>query len=340
MGFTNIPGFSCVFTRNSNVVILVYVDDIVVFARDETVLRDLIDEFSAIFEITDLGKITKLLGVNFDRQDNEIMIHQVDYIDNLCQEYNIFPNSLVKVPLHVGESFQRPISDDERETEFPYRSLVGSLLFLATRTRPDLLFPIILLSQFNTDHSLKHVKSLKQILQYACNTRLQGIRLAKSTDEALYTYTDASWASDRDDRKSFSGFVTFLCGIPLSWGCKKQSSVALSSMEAEFMGIVHCLKDTRWLSGIFRNFPPVLNISNVPMVFSDSLSAINFCRNQMETNSTKHIEIRYHFVKDWLAKNYFTLKPVAGKLNIADVFTKPQSAPTLDKFRQILFSKV
>jgi len=126
----------------------------------------------------------------------------------------------------------------------------------------------------------------------------------------------------------------------LSWGCKKQSSVALSSMEAEFLGVVHCLKDTRWLSGIFRYFELVKDLTNLPTVFSNSLSAINYSKNQMEINSTKHIDIRYHFVKDWLLKGYFQLKAVAGKLNIADVFTKPQSGPTMDKFRSIVFHRI
>ena len=340
LGFIPIPGFSCAFTRDDNCVLLVYVDDIVAFAESQSVLDALLIDLGNIFEISNLGPIQKLLGVNFERTGDSIVIHQTDYIDNVCKDFNIIPNSLVKVPLHVGETYQKPSSSDEEETEFPYRSLVGSLLFLASRTRPDLLFPTILLSQFNTSHSLKHVKMLKQVLQYACNTRNLGITLSKSPDERLYTYTDASWASDRDDRKSFSGFITFLCGIPLSWGCKKQSSVALSSMEAEFMGIVLCLKDTRWLSGIYRNFTPVTDDSNVPVVFSDSLSAIHFSKNQMETSATKHIDIRFHFVKDWLAKSYFELKSIPGKENIADVFTKPQTAPTLDKFRSILFSKL
>ena len=339
LGFEKVPGYSCVFQRNNNIVLLVYVDDIIVFAQNNSVLQQLVADFERVFDITNLGCITKLLGVNFDRSPNQISIHQTDYIESLAMEYGISPNSLVKVPVHVGQVISKPKSEEEEETNFPYRSLVGSLLFLASRSRPDLLFPVILLSQYNTGHSLTHVKCLLQVLQYAVNTRFQTIQLSKSADENLYAYTDASWASDRDDRKSFCGFITFLGGIPLSWGCKKQSSVALSSMEAEFLGVVHCLKDTRWLSGIFRAFDPVKNLSNLPTVFSDSLSAINYSKNQMETSGTKHIEIRYNFVKDWLLKGYFSLKPVAGKLNIADIFTKPQSAPTLDKFRDIVYHR-
>ena len=102
-----------------------------------------------------------------DAQEASVYVYNLSSgdFDNVCKDFGISPNSLVKVPLHVGETYQKPSSSDEEETEFPYRSLVGSLLFLASRTRPDLLFPTILLSQFNTSHSLKHVKMLKQILQ-------------------------------------------------------------------------------------------------------------------------------------------------------------------------------
>ena len=338
--FEKVPGFSCVFHRNNEIVLLVYVDDIIVFAKNSVILADFISQLERIFEISDLGRVTRLLGVNFERVNNDIFVHQVDYVESLGLEYGVTANALVKVPVHVGKTFEKPKTPEEEEIDFPYRSLVGSLLFLASRTRPDILFPVILLSQYNTGHSLDHVKALLQILQYVVNTKHQAIKLSTSSDENLYAYTDSSWASDRDDRKSFSGFMTFIGGIPLSWGCKKQSSVALSSMEAEFLGIVHCLKDTRWLSLIFREFEPVKNLSNVPTIFSDSLSAINYSKNQMETSNTKHIEIRFNFVKDWLLKNYFQLKPVAGKQNIADIFTKPQSAPTIQKFREIVFHPV
>ena len=340
MNFEKIPGFSCAFHRNNEIVLLVYVDDIIVFAKNSKLLHEFISEIEKVFEISDLGRITRLLGVNFERTNSDIFIHQVDYVDSLGLEYGITANAMVKVPVHVGRTFSKPLNVEEEETNFPYRSLVGSLLFLASRTRPDILFPVILLSQYNTGHTTAHVKALLQILQYVVNTRHQAIRLSTTSDESLYAYTDSSWASDRDDRKSFSGYLVFLGEIPLSWGCKKQSSVALSSMEAEFLGIVHCLKDTHWLSGIFKEFKPVANFNHVPSVFSDSLSAINYSKNQMETSNTKHIEIRYNFVKDWLIKGYFVLKPIPGKLNIADVFTKPQSAQSMQKFREIIFHKV
>ena len=337
IGFIRIPGFSCSFSLNNVAVLLFYVDDLILFALNSTILAQVIQKVSSVFDVTNLGRIQKLLGVVFDRSEGKIKLHQTGYISNLGNEFGISPNKLVKVPLTVGTVLQKPAEAEEQLGNFPYRSLVGSLLFLATRTRPDLLFPVILLSQFNTCYTGVHEKCLLQVLQYACNTKSLTINLSDCTSDCLYAFTDASWANDRDERKSFGGYLIFLGGVPLSWGCKKQSVVALSSMEAEFMAIVNCLRELHWLSEIFRNFSPVINQQKLPVLYSDSLAAIHFSRNDLETSRTKHISIKYFFVKDWLARKYFELKSVSGKLNLADVFTKPQNAQSLDRFNQAVF---
>ena len=338
IGFIRIPGFSCAFQLNNIAVLLFYVDDLVLFAINNSFLQSVIRKVSQVFDITNLGRIQKLLGVVFDRRQGKIQLNQTGYISNLAKEFEIEPNKLVKVPLNVGTILQKPAEAEEHSSNFPYRSLVGSLLFLATRTRPDLLFPVILLSQFNTCFTRVHEKCLLQVLQYACNTQTHSLNLSDCSSDCMFAFTDASWANDRDERKSFGGFLIFLGGVPLSWGCKKQSVVALSSMEAEFMAIVNCLRELHWLAGIFSNFSPVANHQKLPVVFSDSLAAIHFSRNDLETSRTKHIDIKYFFVKDWLARGYFELKSVSGKLNLADIFTKPQNAQSLDRFRQAVFA--
>jgi len=102
--------------------------------------------------------------------------------------------------------------------------------------------------------------------------------------------------------------------------------------------VVNCLRELHWLSEIFSNFLPVVNNQKLPVLFSDSLAAIHFCRNELETSRTKHIDIKYFFVKDWLARGYFVLKSVSGKLNLADIFTKPQNSQSLDRFSQVVFA--
>ena len=339
IGFQKIPGFCCAFEWKGVSVLLFYVDDLVLFAENSAILENMISQISKIFDITILGPVRKLLGVTFDRRGEEILIHQRNYIVNLAQEYGLSRNNLIKVPMQIGTVIQKPADLASVVSNFPYRSLVGSLLFLATRTRPDILFSIILLSQYNTCHTILHERCLMQVLQFVLNTQEKAINLSACQGDDLQAFTDASWANDRDDRRSFGGYLVFLGGVPLSWGCKKQSVVALSSMEAEFMAIVNCLREVNWLQGIFRNFKGFENSDfNLPIIFSDSLAAIHFSRNDLETSRTKHIDIKYHFVKDWLSKGYFVLHSVKGTLNLADVFTKPQSWPNMERFLQAVFA--
>ena len=178
IGFVRIPGFSCSFSLNNIAVLLFYVDDLILFAINNAILSQVINKVSSVFNVTNLGRIQKLLGVVFDRSDGNIKLHQTGYISNLGNEFGISPNKLVKVPLPVGTVLQKPAEAEEQLSNFPYRSLVGSLLFLATRTRPDLLFPVILLSQFNTCFTGVHEKCLLQVLQYACNTKSFALNLS------------------------------------------------------------------------------------------------------------------------------------------------------------------
>jgi len=337
IGFQKVPGFSCVFQLNDCALLLFYVDDLVLFAVDLSILKSVISTISRIFDVVDLGPIRKLLGVHFERDGQDIRLHQRTFIEKLGNDFGLKQNDLIKVPLQVGTVIQKPLDSSEIDSSFPYRSLIGSLLFLATRTRPDIMFAVILMSQYNSCFSLTHEKCVLQILQFVVNTKDRCINLSSCQSDELVAYTDASWANDRDDRRSFGGYLVFLGGTPLSWGCKKQSVVALSSMEAEFMAIVNCLREVHWLAGIFQFFQPVFDQNNKPTLFSDSLAAIHFSRNDLETARTKHIDIKYHFVKDWLSRGYFVLRSVSGKMNIADIFTKPQSWPNLEKIMSIIF---
>ena len=337
IGFSKIPGFSCAFHLCETAVLLFYVDDLILFALNGSILSRVIHKISSIFDVVNLGPIHKLLGVSFERNGKDIAIHQKHFILSLADEYGIVENKMVKVPMHVGTVVQKPSHISETASKFPYRSLIGSLLFLATRTRPDIMFAVILLSQYNNCFDVTHEKCLIQVLQYVVNTYDKCISLSKCASDQLHAYTDASWANSRDDCKSFGGYIVFLGGAPISWGCKKQRVVALSSMEAEFMAIVNCLREVHWLAGIFRYFSPLMSSKYLPIIFSDSMSAIHFCKNELETTRTKHINIKYNFVKDWLMREYFVLRSVSGKVNLADIFTKPQSSANQERFLDAVY---
>uniref|UniRef100_T1J6U1 Uncharacterized protein n=1 Tax=Strigamia maritima TaxID=126957 RepID=T1J6U1_STRMM len=239
---------------------------------------------------------------------------------------------------------------EESISDFPYRSLIGSLMFLASRTRPDILYAVTYLSQFNVMHSAKHVKCLKQVLQYVINTEHLVVNLSKCINESLYVHVDASWATDLDSCKfwrsycvpwrstsflgvakskealpealwrlnaswatdldsckSFGGHIVYLGGAPLSWGCKKQGSVAGSTMEAEYIALVHAVREIYWMSSMFEYYI-LLNYVNVPKVFSDSMSSIQFMQNDLENTKTKHLRIKYCMHVIGLQKNIYSRK--------------------------------
>uniref|UniRef100_T1ILJ9 Reverse transcriptase Ty1/copia-type domain-containing protein n=1 Tax=Strigamia maritima TaxID=126957 RepID=T1ILJ9_STRMM len=235
---------------------------------------------------------------------------------------------MIKVPVSVGITMGK-CKQQEIEADFPYRSLVGSLLFVASRTRPDILYSVIHLSQYNNAHLMKHVKCLKQVLQYLVNTSDYCINLSRCKDDKINIYTDA--AADYSTCKSFGGFMLYIGCAVVSWGCKKQTSIACSSMESEFVAMVHAVKEGFWLSSIFENCP-LFGYVNVSTVFSDSMAAINFTNNDIENTKTRHIRIRYYFLRDWFEKNYFALAKVPGSWNVSDLFTKWVSGDRIRMF--------
>jgi hypothetical protein len=146
--------------------------------------------------------------------------------------------------------------------------------------------------------------------------------MSKCLYNGLVGYTDASWANDRDSRKSFGGYVMCYGGVPISWSCTKQKCVALSTMEAEFVALVDCVKEAYWVSEIIKRCNVTNDKCPVPLIYSDSLSAIDFTKHSVENNRSKHINIRYYFVRDWLSQNLFELRSVQSSSNLADIFTK------------------
>uniref|UniRef100_T1IZD6 Reverse transcriptase Ty1/copia-type domain-containing protein n=1 Tax=Strigamia maritima TaxID=126957 RepID=T1IZD6_STRMM len=153
--------------------------------------------------------------------------------------------------------------------------------------------------------------------------------------KCVWAYTDASWASDPLTSLSFGGFIVFLGGAPIVWSCKKQSSVACSTMEAEFVALVNCVGEVYWLCSVFKSCH-LFNYRSIPVIYSDEMSSIQFTTNDVENSRTKHIRVKYHWLREWYDRERFDLHMIPGDLNVADIFTK-----WLDGSRvRFLFTKV
>ncbi|GBN16857.1 Retrovirus-related Pol polyprotein from transposon TNT 1-94 [Araneus ventricosus] len=320
LGFQKLLTSNCIYVYKSFVLLLVYVDDIAIFACNEQYMNEAIGLIKSKFDVKDLGKLSKFLGVEFEMRNGNFIMHQKSYINKMRNIFGNIPNCKSLVPLSPGIAIY-----DNKEHDVlnvPYRNLIGSLSFLASRTRPDIIFAVNFLSQFNNNPSITHWNLICQVFHYVLNTSNYEIDLSKSEIFALTAYTDASWAADKMDRKSISGYVIFLGDVPVSWSTSKQKCTALSSMEAEYIALSEAVKEIVWLNRImnsclFLELPVIKS-----KIFCDNQSAICYSKNLMENQRTKHIDTRYFFVKEKLNAEEFDLLYVSGKKNVADIMTK------------------
>ncbi|GFV49269.1 retrovirus-related Pol polyprotein from transposon TNT 1-94 [Trichonephila clavipes] len=218
----------------------------------------------------------------------------------------------------------------------PYRNLIGSLSFIAIRTRPDIMYAVNVLSQFQANPGIKHWDCLLRLLGYLKYTQEYKLELSKVKSLKLRCYSDSNFATNRDDRVSMGGFITFIDETPISWRTFKQKSVSLSTMEAEYVSLTEAAKEFIWLKNVIDNKSLNLELSENVM-FCDNQAAISFSKSPVENCRTKHIDVRYHFLRNLIYDKVFQIKYIGTKNNLADIFTKPMVKEKLLEFCRKLF---
>ncbi|GBN80378.1 Retrovirus-related Pol polyprotein from transposon TNT 1-94 [Araneus ventricosus] len=339
LSFKKLESTNCVYVYRDNVVLLLYVDDIVLFAKTDTLIKDVIKCLSTHFDLKVLGKARKLLGVEFEEMGNELFIHQSEYIHKVCEKYQCFNYPVTSLPIAVGivlSKTQCPSTEVEisEMSKFPYRNHLGCLSFIAGRTRPDICYAINILSQFQSNPGLVHWNILLKLLGYVAQTKTYKLKLSEINNLNINCYSDADFAANRDDRISIGGLILFIDNSPIIWKTFKQKCVSLSTMESEYVSLCESAKELVWINRIFKEFE-ILNVikTNVTSyLFCDNQAAIDFSKSPVENSRTKHIDVKYHFIRNLVFEKLFILKYINTKLNFADLFTKPLIKSNLSKF--------
>ena len=166
-----------------------------------------------------LGKVKYFLGVNFESINNVTYLSQYSYINKLMKKFNELPKSYVNLPFKVGLKLplgekDSKIEETELMQKFPYRTLLGCLSFIASRTRPDIEYAVNTMSQFNNCYTKAHWDIVVNIFNYVCNTKDHKINLTKTDDSGLVAFSDANWGSDLTFRHSTGGYLIMFCGVP------------------------------------------------------------------------------------------------------------------------------
>ncbi|GMI74986.1 cysteine-rich RLK (RECEPTOR-like protein kinase) 8 [Hibiscus trionum] len=210
-----------------------------------------------------------------------------------------------------------------------YQRLVGKLIYLSL-TRPDISFPVNVISQYMTDPRQEHMDAAKRILRYLKGTPGHGLFFKKSEDRTVKIYTDASWAGELTDRRSTSGYCSFVWGNLVTWKSKKQTVVSRSSAEAEFRALALGICEGIWLLKFLRELGMAQDESFE--IFCDNQSTIQIAKNPVQHDRTKHIEIDRHFIAEKLAKGTVSLNYIPTEEQVADTLTKPLPKALFSKF--------
>eukprot|EP00253_Pinus_taeda_P029617 PITA_29617 len=248
------------------------------------------------FEMTDMGLLRYFLGIEVDQNENGIFISQEKYVNKVLDRFNMQECKAAITPTVIGLKLSKEDSSKDFDPSL-YKSIVGSLMYL-TATRPDIMFVVSLISRFIERPKEAHWQAAKRILSYVKGTKRFGILYTTFEYSDLIGYTDSDWAGSVDDRKSTSGYVFHMGSRAISWASEKQPIVALSTAEAACQSV--------WMRRMLRSLGQ--EQAKAAVIFCDNSSAIALSNNSVFHKRTKHIDTRFHYIRELVSNGEIVLE--------------------------------
>ncbi len=336
MKFESSPNDPCLYTRHKSSTLLfiaLYVDDLLIVGNSSPEIEEIKKELSRRFEMKDLGPPRKMLGIEIkrDRSSRRLFVSQSEYTEQILSRFGMLNSKPISTPM--DRSYEEFANQEPDPIEnIPYRQVIGSLMYLMVGSRADIAFAVGKLSQHSQSPSKYHWVALKRVLRYINGTRNFGILYSKRNDLTVNGFSDADWAGCRKSRKSTSDLVFIVSGGAVCWRSKKQTCIATSTCEAEYIAMCMATKESIWLSRLLAdlaNFDETHPIS----LRIDNDGAIDTAKNASINQRNKHIDLQYHFVRNAHKQKRISLKYVQSSDQIADSLTKPLDSVLFTKHR-------
>ncbi|EEB89105.1 hypothetical protein MPER_12841, partial [Moniliophthora perniciosa FA553] len=326
---------------NVKVIVPVFVDDITLASKSEDMLDEFVAKLSKHFKLRDLGATSYLLGVEItrNRPERKLYLSQRQYIINKLEEFGMTdckPATTPMTPNLILSKSQSPQTPDEVEemSEIPYISAVGSLLYLATMTRPDIAYTASVLARFNSNPGMDHWKAVKHVLRYLKGT--MDIKLEygpdPTTNDLFVTYCDSDLGGNRDNGKSTTGYILKLGSGAVSWSSKLQPMVTLSSTEAEYIAAVAAGKEIKAMRNLLEELG--YQSQQPAKLLIDNQSTIKVAKNPEHHGRMKHLDRHYFWLRDKVVERVITPEYLPTDANIADLLTKALGRPKVVEFRK------
>ncbi|XP_065630203.1 uncharacterized mitochondrial protein AtMg00810-like [Quercus suber] len=305
----NVIGTKWIFKNKSNEHAQIYVDDIVFGATNESgatndsLAKSFADEMKKMFEMSMVGELTYLLGLQVKQTDSRIYINQAKYARNLVKRFGLEKSAHARTPMVANAKLTNDPSGESVKVTL-YRSTIGCLLYLIA-SHPDIAFSVGVCSKFQSNPKVSHLNAIKRIIKYISGTCDYGLFYSKKSNMSLAGYSDAYWVGNANDRKNTTGGCFYVGANLVAWISKSQNYVSLSTTEVEYIAAGSCCSQLLWMKKLLGDY----EISQDTMVvYCDNSSAINVSKNPVQHSKTKHIEIRYHFIRDLVERKIVVIE--------------------------------
>jgi len=318
-------------------VIAAATDDFTIVTNSRALSTKTKAELNQHFELVDLGDINWLLRVSVTRnlQDKTISLGQQAYIGQILTRFGLSDARPDVTPMEPGANYHIDspsvsptlLTPAEKTT---YREMIGSLMYCATMTRPDIAYAVSMLSQFLESPCTTHLKVVKRVFCYLLGTK--HLKLVLRGNTTVAGFSDADWASQRHHH-SISGFAFFVGLGTISWSAKKQPIITLSSTEAEYVALTHAAKDILWIHKILKEFSFLHNLSLPSTLYCDNQGAICLSKDATFHGRTKHIDVHFHFIRQTVTSRDVELLYIPTEKMVADIFTKSLARVKFEGFR-------
>lgn len=331
LGFRELHYAPCVFRRkhgSSFSFILVYVDDLLIFSTTQEEVERIVTELEGIYKLRRSEEVRLFLGVRlqwtFNKQGiaTSLKMSQETYVHSVLRRFGMEKCKPALTPM-VEKFFEGYDSEEDLSpvnTEL-YQQMIGSLLYLALRTRPDILVSVLILARFQQRPTPYCHRAAKRLIRYLKGTSDYGLIYTSGTCE-LSVFVDSDYAGDTSDRKSTTGHLVKLGNAVVNWGARKQQAVALSTCEAEYFALSEASKEVIWMQRVLHEVGK--NVKGTTPLRSDNDSAITWAvGSKKHSKRSKHIDVRVHFIRDLVAQKKVEVVYVASEDNDADMLTKP-----------------
>ncbi|GJZ60536.1 retrovirus-related pol polyprotein from transposon TNT 1-94 [Tanacetum coccineum] len=338
-GFKKCPYEPTLFVKSVKendefLIVSIYVDDLIITGTTLALIEKFKTSMKSEFEMSDMGEMRYFLGVEVNQGEDGIHINQQKYAREILQRFNLEYCNSVKNPIVPGCTLVKNNQSGFVDATL-YKQMVGCVMYLAI-TRPDIMFVVAQLCRHMDAPTEQHMSAMKKLFRYVQGTKELGIFYKKAASDMLIAYSDSDYAGDYDTRRSTSGYVCFLSGAAIAWSSKRQPIVTLSTTEAEFVAATACACQVVWLRRMFEHIG--LTQEEGTVINCDNMSTIKISKNPVMHSRSKHIDVRYFFLRDLVNEGTIKLKYCNTQAQVADIMTKPLKAEQFVKLRAHAFA--